>query len=80
MPLANCVLQDPLRVRLDRVVERQVDVLAVPLGTRGDRVDGLAGGVLDDPLATWAPRELLVERELEACEATVVHARVTEHL
>jgi hypothetical protein len=80
MPLANCVPQDRLRVRLDRMVERQVDVLAVSLGARGDRVDGLAGGVLDDPLATRAARELLVERELEACEATVVNARIAEHL
>ena len=72
--------QHLLRVRLDRVVERQVDVRAVALRLRLNRVDRLAGSVLDDPLATGPPGERLVEGELESREPVVVDARVAEHL
>ena len=62
------------------MVEGQVDVAAVAHGLGDDGVDRLAGGVLDDPLAAGSPSQLVVERELEPGEATVVDTRVAEHL
>ena len=80
VPAQHGVAQHGLRVRLDRVVERQVDVAAVAHRLRDDGVDRLAGGVLDDPLAAGPAGQLAVERELEPGEAAVVDARVAEHL
>ena len=62
------------------MIERQVDVRPVALRLRLNRVDRLAGGVLDDPLAARPPGERLVARELEPREPVVVDARVAEHL
>src|SRR6185503_8530527 len=80
VPLRDRVAQHRLRVCLDRMVEREVDVAPVALRLGDDRVDRLARGVLDDALATGPPGELLVERELEAGQAVVVDARVPDQL
>src|SRR5205814_7607006 len=69
-----------LRIRLDRVIERQVDVLPVASRARADGVDRAAQRVLDDRLAAGPPGQGPVETELEAGQPAIVDPRLPEHL
>src|SRR2546423_1348936 len=71
-PLRHRLAEDLLRVRLDRVVEREEARPAA--GRRHDvlDVDCAAERVADDGLAARRARELPVELELEAREPLVV--------
>ena len=62
------------------MVDRQVDVAAVPLGRRADDVDRTAERILDDRLPAGRTGQRAVEPELEPGESVVVDAGVAEHL
>ena len=78
VPLVDRLPELELRVRLDRVVEGEVDVAAVPLGDGLDDVDGASVRILDHRLLPAAAGEEPVERQLEPREAAVVHSRVAQ--
>ena len=80
VPLRDRRAQHRLDLRLERVVERQEDVAPRPRRRRADDVDRAAERVPDDRLLAGVPGEVVLEPELEACEALVVDARVAEHL
>ena len=67
-------------MRLDAVVEREEDVVSLPLRPGRDHVDDAAGRVGDRRLAARLADQLLVERALEAFEAVVVDPGVAEHV
>ena len=60
------------------MVDRQEDVVARPLGLRGEHVDHAAGRIGDRRLAAGLARERLVERALETVEAVVVQSGEAE--
>ena len=78
VPLLHGLPELELRVRLDRVVDRQVDVASVALGHRLEHVEGAAERVLDHRLLPALAGEQPVERELDAREPAVVDPRVAE--
>ena len=78
--MAHRPAQHGLGLCLDRVVDRQRDVLALPHRRRRDDVDRPAEGVLDDRLRAGLAGQPLVQLQLQAREPVVVDARVAEHL
>ena len=80
MPAGDRRPKHGLRIRLDRVIERQVDVLPVASRARADGVDRVAQRVLDDRLAASPPGQGPVETELEAGQPAIVDTGVPEHL
>src|SRR5206468_2603555 len=69
----------PLDLALDRVVDREIDVLARCARLRVDDLERAPERVLDDRLLAARPGQRLVELELETGQALVVHARIAEH-
>jgi hypothetical protein len=76
----NGFAQDLLRVRLDRVIERQEDVAARAFRPLVLDVEHAAAWILDDGLLPGMPGERPVELELEAGETVAVDPDVPEHL
>ena len=79
-PVRDRALEDALGVRLNRVVEREDDIVAVP-GRHGlDDVDRAACRVADEALVAHAARQRTVQLQLEPGQTAVVEPRVAEHL
>ena len=79
-PVVDRAPQHGLGLGLDRVVEREADVLPRVCGLRVEDIDHLPGGIANDSLAARLPRELALELELETGEAMIVRARVADDL
>ena len=62
------------------MVDRQEHVASGPLGDRLDDVQDAAERILDERLASRPTAQQTLEAQLEAGEATVVRARVAEHV
>ena len=80
MPLEDGRAQHVLGLRLDRVVDRQEDVVPVALGHRVEDVDDTADRILDHRLAARAAGQRLVALEFHAGEAVVVDACEADQL
>ena len=62
------------------MVDRQEHVAPRPLGDRLDDVQDAAERILDKRLAARFTAQQTLEAQLQACQATVVRARVAEHV
>ena len=67
-------------VRLDRVIDRQEEAVALLLGRGAQHVDRAPERVADDRLLAGLAGEIVVVLDLEAAHASVVGARETDHL
>ena len=80
VPLLHRVAQHRLGLRLDRVVDREDDALALPLRRSALDIEGRAVGRLDHRLAARVADQARIQRVLEPREPVIVDASKAEHV